>query len=175
MKGFSTNLADTGLKMPPKPSPIESSSDVEPNGAQVLLLIQLLKLSSLINRPMQEAVASANALGLNEVKVIVCLGGEGALAGHELADKLAMTTMNASRALTALADRGWVEAEADPGNRRRKPFRLSTAGWAGYRAMTPDVSTVAARVLGTLTKRETASFAKVIDKIIGRVEAWPGV
>ena len=159
--------------MPAKPSPIMAVSDVEPIEARVQLLVQLLKLSSLISRPMQEGVASANGLGLNEVKVIVCLGGEGALAGHELAEILAMTTMNASRALNALVERGWVEPEADPTNRRRKPYKLSALGWAGYRAMTPDVSTVAGQVLGNLTKSETAAFARIIDKIIGSVEAWP--
>ena len=159
--------------MQAKPSPTLPLSDVEPIGGQVQLLVQLLKLSSLISRPMQEGVASANGLGLNEVKVIVCLGGEGALAGHELAETLAMTTMNASRALNALLERDWVEPEADPANRRRKPYKLSEAGWAGYRAMTPDVSMVAARVLGSLTKGETTAFARIIDKIIGRVEAWP--
>ncbi|HSI20071.1 MAG TPA: MarR family winged helix-turn-helix transcriptional regulator [Sphingomonas sp.] len=159
--------------MSTKPSPITPLSDVEPVGAQVQLLVQLLKLSSLINRPMQQGVANANGLGLNEVKVIVCLGGEGALAGHELAEILAMTTMNASRALTALLERGWVEPEADPANRRRKPYKLSEAGWAGYRAMTPDVSMVAAKVFESLSKSESAAFARIIDKIIARVEMWP--
>lgn len=159
--------------MSTKPNPITPLSDVEPVGAQVQLLVQLLKLSSLINRPMQQGVANANGLGLNEVKVIVCLGGEGALAGHELAEILAMTTMNASRALTALLERGWVEPEADPANRRRKPYKLSEAGWAGYRAMTPDVSMVAAKVFESLSKSESAAFARIIDKIIARVEMWP--
>ena len=161
--------------MQAKPNPTISPSAVEPIGGQVQLLVQLLKLSSLINRPMQEAVASPNGLSLNEVKVIVCLGGEGSLAGHELAEILAMTTMNASRALTALLERGWVEQEVDPTNRRRKPFRLSEQGWVGYRAMTPDVSTVAVDVLSVLTKGETAAFAKIIDKVIRQVEAWPVV
>jgi len=160
--------------MSTKPNSAEPVSNVEPIGAQVELLVQLLKLSSLINRPMQEAVANPKELGLGEVKAIICLGGEGALAGHELAEILGMTTMNASRALAALLERGWVEPVADPANRRRKPFRLSADGWAGYRAMTRDVSGVAANVLGTLTKAETTSFARIIDKIIGRVEAWPG-
>jgi DNA-binding MarR family transcriptional regulator len=159
--------------MPAKPKPIEPASEVEPIGAQVQLLVQLLKLASLISRPMQDGVANPNDLGLNEVKVIVCLGGEGALAGHELADRLAMTTMNASRALNALLERGWVEPEADPANRRRKPFKLSAAGWAGYRAMTPDVGAVAARVFDTLSKSEAIAFARIMDKVIGQVEAWP--
>ncbi len=160
--------------MLPKPDLVEPTSD-QPTGVQVQLLVQLLKLSSLISRPMQEAVASPNGLGLNEVKVIVCLGGEGSLAGHELAEMLAMTTMNASRTLTALLQRGWVEQEIDPANRRRKPFRLSDEGWAGYRAMAPDISTVATQVLGVLAKRETAAFTKIIDKVIRQVEAWTGV
>jgi len=138
--------------------------------ARVQLLTQLLKLASLISGPMQNGVAGPSDIGLNEVKIIFCLGGEGALAGHELSDLLAMTTMNASRALTALLARGWIEPVTDPANRRRKPYRLSEAGWDGYRAMTPDIGKVAAHVFATLSKSETAAFARIMDKIVARIE-----
>jgi DNA-binding MarR family transcriptional regulator len=151
---------------------MEIVADDAVNG-QVQLLTQLLKLASLISGPMQDGVAVPSAIGLNEVKIIVCLGGEGALAGHDLSEKLAMTTMNVSRALNALLERGWIEPVIDPANRRRKPYKLSDAGWGGYRAMTPDVGRVAAQVFATLSKSETTAFARIMNKIIERIEDRP--
>jgi DNA-binding MarR family transcriptional regulator len=120
----------------PQTSNALSVTSVDPN---VDLLIQLLKLASLINRPMQEGVAGPNEIGLNELKIVICLGGEGAMAGHDITELVAMPPMNVSRALAALVSRGWIEPAIDRANLRRKPFRLSAAGWAAYRAMTPDV------------------------------------
>jgi DNA-binding MarR family transcriptional regulator len=151
---------------------MEIVADNAVNG-QVRLLTELLKLASLISGPMQDGVAGPSAIGLNEVKIIVCLGGEGALAGHDLSEKLAMTTMNVSRALNALLERGWIEPVIDPANRRRKPYKLSDAGWGGYRAMTPDVGRVAAQVFATLSKSETTAFARIMNKIIECIEDRP--
>jgi DNA-binding MarR family transcriptional regulator len=71
-------------------------------GKEVELLVQLLKLSSFINGPMQDGVASPNNLALNELKITLCLGGEGALAGHDIADIMGIAPMNVSRSLSSL-------------------------------------------------------------------------
>ncbi len=138
----------------------------------VQLFVQLLKLSSLISGPMQDGVAEPNKVGLNEIKIMMCLGGEGALAGHDITEIMAMPPMNVSRALAVMAERGWIEPVADPVNRRRKPVQLSKAGWAAHGAMTPDIAAVAGYVLGTLTATERAALSKTAFKIIDRMADW---
>jgi len=140
---------------------------------EVPLLVRLLKFASLINRPMLDGVADVHQLSLNELRVMMSLGGEGEIAGHELARVMAMPPMNVSRALAALLDRGWVEPVRDEANRRRKPYRLSEAGWLAYRAMTPQVRGVADYLVDCLAPAERKTLEKLMEKLIVRVEAWP--
>lgn len=138
----------------------------------VQLFVQLLKLSSLISGPMQDGVAEPNKVGLNEIKILMCLGGEGALAGHDITEIMAIPPMNVSRALASMAERGWVEPVADPENRRRKPVQLSAAGWNAHGAMTPDIAAVAGYILGKLSPAERAALSKTAFKIIDRMADW---
>lgn len=142
-------------------------------GPYVDQLVQLLKLASMISRPMQDGVAAPNQVSVNELSIMMCLGGEGELAGHDISDKMAIPPMNVSRSLASLLERGWIEPASDLSNRRRKPVRLSAAGWEAYAAMTPDTAKVAAHLLGALNARERDALARIVDKIIDQVEAWP--
>jgi DNA-binding MarR family transcriptional regulator len=144
----------------------------EPTEIPVLLLVKLLKLSSLISGPMQDGVATANGVALNELKIMMCLGGEGALAGHDIAEIMAIPPMNVSRALSTMLARGWIEPVIDHENRRRKPVQLSAMGRAAHTDMMPDVGAVADYLLGTLTAKEHATMARVSDKVIGRMADW---
>jgi DNA-binding MarR family transcriptional regulator len=143
-----------------------------PTEAQVELLFELLKLSSFINGPMQDGVATPNDLALNQLKIALCLGGEGALAGHEIADIMGLAPMNVSRALASLQERGWIEPVDDPGNRRRKPFQLSTLGWENHRAMQPEFGAVAAYLFNGLGARERTVMLTASRKIVDRMADW---
>jgi DNA-binding MarR family transcriptional regulator len=136
------------------------------------LFVQLLKLSSMISSPMQDGVAAPNDVALNEIKIMMCLGGEGALAGHDISEIMAIPAMNVSRALSALLSRGWIEVVDDPSNRRRKPVHLSAAGWKAHEALMPDVGAVAAYVLGTLTAKERTALSNGVDKVIDKMADW---
>jgi DNA-binding MarR family transcriptional regulator len=148
------------------------NADAKQLGSHVQLLVQLLKLSSLINGPMQDGVADANDIALNELKIMMCLGGEGALAGHDITEIMAIPPMNVSRALAALKDRGWIESVRDPANLRRKPVQLSKAGWKAHSAMTPQFGAVANYLLGSLKASERATLGRATHKVINRMADW---
>ncbi len=154
------------------PKTASNSASVSAIDSNVQLLVQLLKLSSLISGPMQDGVADANQIGLNELKIMMCLVGEGELAGHDITEIMAIPPMNVSRALASLHERGWIEGVVDPANRRRKPVQLSAAGWTAHRALTPDVGSVADYLLGTLSASEAAALARASKKVIGRMADW---
>ncbi len=99
-------------------------------GKQIELLVQLLKLSSFINGPMQDGVASPNKLALNELKIALCLGREGALAGHDIAEIMGIAPMNVSRSLSSLLQRGWIEPAPEILS-AAAASRFSSARWAG--------------------------------------------
>jgi DNA-binding MarR family transcriptional regulator len=136
------------------------------------LLVQLLKLSSLISRPMEDGVANTQSIALNELKIMMCLGGEGPLAGHDITEIMAIPPMNVSRALATLIARGWIEPVVDTANRRRKPVQLSADGWAAHRAMIPSVSVVSDYLLGHLTAHERVTMLRLSSKVIDRMGDW---
>ena len=147
-------------------------SSVSPEAERFDLLIQLLKLGSMINAPMNEGVCQPCGISQIELKVVMALAGEGELAGHELVQLMGVPAMNVSRAIATLRERGLVEDCADPDNRRRKPVRLTADGHAAYAATMPDIAAVASALLGSLTARERRSFAKTADLIIAAMVRW---
>ncbi len=153
-------------------STADQPSTATPIHSMVELHVQLLKLASLINRPMREGVSDPRGMAMDELKIIMCLGGEGPMAGHEITDVMAIPSMNVSRALKALKARGWIEQVKDPADKRRKPVQLSAAGLAAQRAMLPDLASVADYLLEPLTTNERASLVRTTAKIITRMESW---
>lgn len=151
----------------------ERATQAQPIDTQLELHVQLLKLASLIHRPMREGVAEHVGLAIDEIKIIMCLGGEGPVAGHDISDLMGIPPMNVSRALASLRERGWVESIVDPEDRRRKPVQLSAAGIEANRSLTPDLAEVARYLLGALTASERVSLGQTVRKIIGRMESWP--
>lgn len=136
------------------------------------LLIRLLKLGSFINTPMKEGVCDPHDIGQTELKVVMALAGEGALAGHDLVNIMGMAPMNVSRAIASLRERGLIEDVEDKENRRRKPVRLSAAGEGFYMTFGPELQQLSDEVLGTLTTRERASLARLVDKVNASMADW---
>jgi DNA-binding MarR family transcriptional regulator len=117
-------------------------------------------------------VADPAGVSPNELRMLMALSGEGESAGHELAELMGMHAMNVSRSLSSLHEMGLVESIADPSNRRRKPFRLSSQGKAAFGAMEPDIARVADFLLGSLSPYERKMLKKLLTKIDGRIMAW---
>lgn len=151
-------------------APIAPSADSQDDTFE--LLIRLLKLGSFINAPMKEGVCDPSGISQIELKVLMALAGEGALAGHDLVEIMGVPAMNVSRALMTLRERGWIEDALDPDNRRRKPVRLSAAGEAAYATTLPAAQQVAADLLSGLTARQRRDFAALADRVIGNMTQW---
>jgi DNA-binding MarR family transcriptional regulator len=141
-------------------------------GSPVYTLIQLLRVSSLINLPMQEEVALRHDMSLIEMRIVMLLGGEGAMAGHQLATRMGIAAMNVSRALTALTQRGIVQRVDPDVNRRRKLMRLTPAGQKCFADFRPDILAMADFLTTGLGERERRTLARNLDIVIGQMEAW---
>ena len=154
---------------------MNGSLEIAETGAQdeaFELLIRLLKLGSFINVPMKEGVCDPSGVSQIELKVVMALAGEGALAGHDLVEIMGVPAMNVSRALATLRERGLIEQASDPENRRRRPVRLSTAGEQLYRELLPATHAVAEALLGGLSARQQRELAQLSDKVIAAMTGW---
>ncbi|MEH6660127.1 MAG: MarR family transcriptional regulator [Parasphingorhabdus sp.] len=139
---------------------------------QVEILVDLLKVATRIGRPMRDGVADPEDVSVTELRILLALGGEGALAGIDLAELMAMQPMNVSRALNSLEALGLVEMTDNQNNRRRKPYQLSKAGHAKFEKMNERMSEVALFVFGKLKQSELRQVDKILRKIEGRLTEW---
>jgi len=157
-------------------APVDQPGDETLNDVseRLELLIKLLKFSSLVSRPMQDNVASPNQIGLNELRVMMGLGGMGEAASHELAEIMAMHPMNVSRAASAMRANDWLEERRDPDNRRRKPLRLTASGWSAYRHLLPDVEGVANLLMAGIDENELTVLARLVDQMLTQLDQYQG-
>lgn len=136
-------------------------------------LLELLKLASLVNRPMLDEVGTPAGLSLNELRVLLSIAELGTIAAHELVDLKGLHPMAVSRAVSALREAGNVVETRDPANRRRKTLSLTPGGHERIAALLPDVRRVAERLFAPLSAAERRSAARLVAKLVGRLEAWP--
>ncbi len=152
--------------------PVTSEAPVRPDldlGEDAALLVDLLKLGTFIARPMREGVAEPMGLVPNDLKIILALGGEGELAGHELSEIMGLPPMNVSRAIAALMARDLVELVPNASNRRRKPVRLTTAGMDLFRQTIPAMAVVGGHLFADFTPEERAAFHTAAQAILARM------
>jgi len=139
---------------------------------EIGLLVAMLKFASLVSRPMRDGVADPAGLSANELRILMALSGEGESAGHYLAELMGMHAMNVSRALSSLHAMGLVEPVRNPGNRRRKPYRISSRGAKAHVALEPNIAQVARFLFGALTAQERSSLRRILAKLDRRVLSW---
>ena len=156
----------TAAQTAPQTAPARPDLDLGENAA---LLVDLLKLATFIARPMREGVAEPLGLSANDLKIILALGGEGELAGHELSEIMGLPPMNVSRAIAALSTRGLIEPGQDASNRRRKPVRLTKAGTALFQQTIPAMATVGGHLFADFTPDERAVFHGAAQAILARM------
>jgi len=142
------------------------------NPREVELLVAMLRIVSLISRPMRDGVADPAGLRANELRILMALSGEGESAGHRLAELMGMHAMNVSRALASLHAMGLVEPLRHRGNRRRKPYRVSARGARAHAALAANTGQVARFLFGVLTAAERASLKRILAKLDRQVLAW---
>lgn len=140
---------------------------------EVALLVDLLKLGTFIGTPMREGVAEPMGLTNTDLRIVLALGGEGELAGHELSDIMGVPPMNVSRAIAALTQRGLVEPGQDKSNRRRKPVRLTGAGQQLFAQTIPSMSRVGNDLFKGVPQRDRDAFRRVAAAVLARIGKLP--
>lgn len=140
----------------------------------VSLLIDLLKLGTFIATPMRDGVADPMGLTPTDLRIVLALGGEGELAGHELSEIMGVPPMNVSRAIAALTERGLVEPGANRSNRRRKPVRLTDAGQRLFARTIPAMAHVGADLFKGVSQRDREAFRRVAASVLARIGRWGG-
>ncbi|MEL0252957.1 MAG: MarR family transcriptional regulator, partial [Novosphingobium sp.] len=152
--------------------PSDVPNDTPVIDGDVALLVDLLKLATFIGTPMREGVAEPLGLTSTDLRIVLALGGEGELAGHDLSEIMGVPPMNVSRAITSLMQRGLVEPGKDRTNRRRKPVRLSDAGKQVFAQTIPAMDMVGADLFKGVSARDREAFRRVAASVLLRIGRW---
>jgi len=153
---------------------ITDASDTPTFERDVALLVDLLKLGTFIGTPMREGVADPLGLTTTDLRILLALGGEGELAGHDLSEIMGVPPMNVSRAIGVLTERGLVEPGHNRSNRRRKPVRLTEAGEALFAQTVPAMERVGADLFKGVPQRDRDAFRRVAAAVLVRIGRWGG-
>lgn len=143
----------------------ENAAAESPSGLLDLHIL-MLKLSTMISRPMQVNVADPNGLFVDDIKLMVCLSDQGTLTGREISDLLALNPMAASRSIERLEERGLLQRHADAGDRRKRPVSLSEEGRRVYAGLLPTIAEVAERLYGGLRATERKALYTAVNKVL---------
>lgn len=138
---------------------------------EIDLLIDILKLATFLQRPMKERVVDHCDMSVNELRLLMCLAGEGTLAGQEMSELMGISAMNVSRALTMLENKGLIERVDNNDNRRRKPVQLTARGEQEFAALQQPLSDVAALMFKGLNASEQRQLREALSRINHNTEA----
>jgi len=92
------------------------------------VLFKLVRVVNLTVRPFSDSIGKAHHLSLNEWRVLLVLANHPGVAASEVTALTGLDKMSVSRALAALARRGWVVRKVDAADKRRMLLRLSAEG-----------------------------------------------
>ena len=83
---------------------------------------------------------------------------------QELADRLGMTKGNLVGLIDRLSERGWVEREQVPGDRRVNRIRITEAGKTFIHAVLPEQAKVVEAMLSALDDTEVVALKDMLKK-----------
>lgn len=140
--------------------------------ARAHLVIKLLKLGSVLSQLMTIGLCQPMGLKQAELKILMALAGEGALAGCDLSEVLGISAMTVSRSATLLKRRGWVEEQALPSNRLRKLFALTDAGREAHTRVMAHLHPIGQDLLCALDPTQIQALAASVDTFSDEVVRW---
>lgn len=155
---------------------LPAGDDGTPMSPTLALQVEFLKLATLITRPMREIVAVPNGLSIDDIKIMLCLGDQGALTGREISDLVALSTMAASRSIAHLDELGWLIRREETRDKRRRPVALSEKGLKAHRSILASISKVADMVFGGFSQLEQFALATALERIessLGEIDHPP--
>ncbi|PRY95715.1 DNA-binding MarR family transcriptional regulator [Hasllibacter halocynthiae] len=126
---------------------------------------RLLAAANHLARPFREELGRAAGVTLTQWRCLLALAIAPDLSGRDVAERLGLEPMTASRTLRALEVRALIGRRADPANRKRDRWRLTRAGWG-----------IVDRIAPAALARDDALFGHVdaddriaLDRILGRI------
>jgi DNA-binding MarR family transcriptional regulator len=107
-------------------------------------------------------------LSFTQLKVLCCLEMDGQERSVKaLAESMGVSLPTMSRAVDGLFERGFVERDEDPADRRMKRVRLTLAGHTVPRALNEARLSALQELIGSLDDEQAAALERALTLIVG--------
>jgi DNA-binding MarR family transcriptional regulator len=110
-------------------------------------------------------------LRIPEWRLIAVLAESGGMTQQALGGRTRMDKVTVSRAAIALADRGLVERQPNPGDQRSHLLTLSAEGRRLYEQVAPKALEMEARMFAAFSRDELAILRAMLDRMEAAAEA----
>ena len=107
-------------------------------------------------------------LTTGEWRVLAILVRDGDVTNRHIVSTATIDKVAASRAITKLADKGFVERHPNPEDGRSELLRCSEQGLDMYRRLSPDLLKVEKDLLGNLNEDEQQTLRALLEKVARR-------
>ncbi len=123
-----------------------------------------------IKRAVMDRVA-AWKLTPQQFWMLVAIHESPGISGVEIAARTRADPPDVSRALSALSDRGLVQVEPDPGDRRRTRVSLTRSGERMARDVVPVARTLREAIVAGMSRDEIASLCDGLQRVVANLDA----
>jgi DNA-binding MarR family transcriptional regulator len=110
-------------------------------------------------------------LRIPEWRLIAVLAESGGMTQQALGGRTRMDKVTVSRAAIALAERGLVERQPNPGDQRSHLLTLSAEGRRLYEQVAPKALEMEARMFAAFSSDELAALRAMLDRMEAAAEA----
>lgn len=136
-----------------------------------LMMNRLLRLNNNMHTHFNTHIEKQFSISFGEFRVLMSLGRMVQAASHEIAKGTGISTMTISRAVASLSKKGYLTAETDPYNKRRKILQLTESGQKQFELLSPTAEDVAQYMVEDLEPDEIIIFSELVSKLANKLEA----
>ncbi len=147
-----------------------TSSDVDLD-LDHALSVKLILLTNLLGRSFFQLYGQKEQINVSEWRIVMTLAAHPGMSAADVTSYIGMHKMNTSRAVSRLVKQGYVQAEVDPNDVRRRSLSLTDEGVELHRRIAPTAAHVEQCLIETLTAKEQRSLMGMLDKLIETARA----
>lgn len=126
---------------------------------------RLNHLAETVSRSFSKIYADKYGIGIPEWRVLATLGEHGSMAARDIGRETSMHKTKVSRAVSALAEKGFLERNRSSGDQREHPLQLSKKGLALYEDIVPKALSYSKGLLDALTEDQKAMLEDILDRL----------
>lgn len=152
--------------MPPESSSHDSAKSL-PLADNLLAAIHVL--SGEISRAFYPAVEARYGISLPEWRVMLTLAHRPGASAVDIVALWGMDKMAASRAVRRLEQAGYLERQADAGDRRRQVLFLTGEGKKLYRKIEPAATARYREIIAELGEGEVERLNDTLERLVRRI------